>query len=57
MPSDQEATEFLLDLNRCLVEDEEQGRTVTGPGLPPGLDPKDRRWFSADCIEPPPISE
>ncbi|WP_437586887.1 DNA methyltransferase [Sorangium sp. So ce1000] len=57
MPSDQELTEFLLDLNRCLVEDEEQGRTVTGPGLPPGLDPKDRRWLSADCIEPPSISE
>ncbi|WP_438003738.1 DNA methyltransferase [Sorangium sp. So ce321] len=57
MPSDQEVTEFLLDLNRCLVEDEEQGRTVTGPGLPPGLDPKDPRWLSDDCIEPPPISE
>ncbi|WP_437713236.1 DNA methyltransferase [Sorangium sp. So ce448] len=57
MPSDQDVTEFLLDLNRCLVEDEEQGRTVTGPGLPPGLDPKDPRWLSADCIKPPPLSE
>ncbi|WP_437922864.1 DNA methyltransferase [Sorangium sp. So ce291] len=57
MPSDQEVTEFLLDLNCCLVEDEAQGRTVTGPGLPPGLDPKDPRWLSDDCIEPPPISE
>jgi SAM-dependent methyltransferase len=57
MPSDQDVTEFLLDLNRCVVEDQEQGRTVTGPGLPPGLDPKDRRWLSDDCIEPPSISE
>lgn len=57
MPSDQEVTEFLLDLNRCLVEDEEQGRAVTGPGLPPGFDPKDPRWLSDDCIEPPPIAE
>jgi hypothetical protein len=57
MPSDQELTEFLLELNRCLVEDEQQGRTVAGPGLPPGLDPTDRRWLSDDCIEPPPISE
>ena len=57
MPSDQEVTEFLLDLNRCLVEDEEQGRTVSGPGLPPGLDPKDPRWHSDDCIEPPPFLE
>ncbi len=57
MPSDQEATEFLLDLNRCLVEDEAQGKTVTGPGLPPGFDPKDPRWLSDDCIEPPPFPE
>ncbi len=57
MPSDQDVTEFLLDLNRCLVEDEEQGRTVAGPGLPPSLDPKDPRWLSDDCIKPPPLSE
>ena len=44
-------------LNRCLVEDEAQGRTVTGPGLPPGFDPKDPRWYSEDCIQPPPLSE
>ena len=37
------------------VEDEAAGKTVTGPGLPPGLAPKDRRWFSTDCIEPPPL--
>ncbi len=57
MPSDQEVTEFLLDLNRALVEDEAAGKTVTGPGLPPGLAPKDPRWLSADCIEPPPLTE
>ena len=57
MPSDQEVTEFLLDLNGALVEDEAAGKTVTGPGLPPGLAPKDPRWLSADCIEPPPLEE
>jgi hypothetical protein len=57
MPSDQEVTEFLLDLNRALVEDEAAGRPVAGPGLPPGLNPKDPRWFSTDCIEPPPLAE
>jgi hypothetical protein len=57
MPSDQEVTEFLLDLNRCLVEDEAEGKTVVGPGLPPGLNPKDPRWFRKDCIEPPPFPE
>lgn len=57
MPADQDVTEFLLELNRCLVEDEEHGRSVTGPGLPPDLDPKDPRWSSSDCIEPPPLSE
>ena len=36
-------------------EDEEQGRKVRGPGLPNHLDPKDTRWTSTDCIEPPPI--
>ncbi|MCC6521774.1 MAG: hypothetical protein IT373_03860, partial [Polyangiaceae bacterium] len=56
-PADQDVIEFLLELNRCLVEDEEQGKTVAGPGLPPGLDPKDRRWHSDDCIEPPPVRE
>jgi hypothetical protein len=57
MPGDQEVTEFLLELNQCVAEDEEAGRTVTGPGLPPGLAPKDPRWFSDDCIEPPPLPE
>ncbi len=57
MPSDQEVTEFLLELNRALVEDEAAGKSVAGPGLPPGLDPKDQRWLSVDCIEPPGLSE
>ncbi|HEY4120605.1 MAG TPA: hypothetical protein VGM56_22225 [Byssovorax sp.] len=57
MPADQEVTEFLLELNRCLVEDEAEGRAVTGPGLPPGFDPKDPRWLSDDRIEPPPFPE
>jgi SAM-dependent methyltransferase len=55
--SDQDLTEFLLELNSCLAEDEVQGKTVSGPGLPPGLDAKDPRWFSNDCIEPPPFPE
>ena len=54
-PADQDVTEFLLELNKVLVEDEAAGRKVTGPGLPPGLNPKDPRWFSTDCIEPPPF--
>ncbi len=53
MPPDQEATEFLLELNRLVAQDEAEGRKVQGPGLPDGLDPRDRRWTSDDCIEPP----
>jgi SAM-dependent methyltransferase len=56
-PSDQSLTEFLLELNRCLVEDEAQSKTVNGPGLPPGLASKDSSWVSEDCIEPPPFPE
>ena len=55
MPPDQSPTEFLLELNQLVAEDEEQGRKVRGPGLPDHLDPKDPRWFSPDCIEPPPV--
>lgn len=53
MPTDQEATESLLELNTLVAEDEEAGQQVQGPGLPRGLDPKDPRWTSDDCIEPP----
>ena len=53
MPADQEATEFLLDLNHLVAEDEAEGRKVQGPGVPNGLDPRDPRWTSDDCIEPP----
>jgi len=56
MPPDQDPTEFLLELNKLVAEDEEQGRKVRGPGLPEHLDPKDPRWFSTDCIEPPPVA-
>jgi hypothetical protein len=55
MPPDQGPTEFLLELNQLVAEDEEQGRKVCGPGLPDHRDPKDPRWFSIDCIEPPPV--
>jgi hypothetical protein len=55
MPADQEATEFLLELNRLVAEDEADGRAVQGPGVPRGLDPQDPRWMSDDCIEPPPL--
>ena len=54
-PTDQEATEFLLEMNLNLAEDEEAGEKIQGPGLPAGLDPRDPRWFSTDCIEPPPL--
>lgn len=53
MPSDQDVTEFLLELNKLVAEDEAAGHQVQGPGLPRGLDPKDPRWTSDDCIEPP----
>lgn len=55
MPPDQGPTEFLLELNQLVAEDEQQGRKVRGPGLPDHLGPKDPRWFSTDCIEPPPV--
>lgn len=54
-PPQQEATEFLLELNLCLAEDEAAGESIQGPGLPAGLDPQDTRWFSTDCIEPLPL--
>jgi SAM-dependent methyltransferase len=52
-PPDQDAISFLLELNQLVAEDEEQGRKVRGPGLPGNLDPKDPRFTSEDCIEPP----
>jgi type I restriction-modification system DNA methylase subunit len=54
-PSGQEATEFLLELNLALAEDEAAGITIQGPGLPSSVDPKDPRFTSTDCIEPPPF--
>ncbi len=53
MPKGQEPTEFLLELNKLVAEDEAEGRTVQGPGIPRGVDPKDPRLMSTDCIEPP----
>jgi SAM-dependent methyltransferase len=55
LPSGQDPLEFLLELNLALAEDEQQGHSICGPGLPPGFDPKDPRWTSNDCIEPPPL--
>ncbi len=55
VPDSQDAIEFLLELNLLVAEDEAQGRKVRGPGLPDQLDPKDPRWFSTDCIEPPSV--
>lgn len=58
-PADQEATEFLLEMNLALAADEAGGIKIQGPGLPKvngkDLDPKNSRWFSTDCIEPPPL--
>lgn len=53
MPAYQEPIEFLLELNKLVAEDEAQGRPVQGPGVPRGLDPRDPRWNSDDCIQPP----
>lgn len=53
MPADQEATEFLLELNKLVAEDEVAGHQVQGPGLPRGMNAMDPRWMSDDCIEPP----
>ena len=52
--STEERIKFLADLIATrIAEDEAEGRTVQGPGVPPGLDPKNPRWMSDDCIEPP----
>lgn len=56
IPPDQGPVEFLLELNQLVAEDEAQGHKVRGPGLPDHLDPKDARWMSTDCIEPPPVA-
>lgn len=56
MSDEQEATDFLLELNRFVAEDETEGHKVQGPGLPANRDPHDPRWTSADCIEPPPTA-
>lgn len=53
LPIGQPDAEFLLELNQLVAEDEAAGRKVRGPGLPDHLDPKDPRWTSSDCIEPP----
>jgi SAM-dependent methyltransferase len=55
VPSDQDSITFLLELNQLVAEDEQHGRKVRGPGVPDHLDPKDPRWTSTDCIEPPPV--
>ena len=56
IPADQDPLEFLLELNQLLAEDEASGKKIQGPGLPDHLDPKDPRWYSTDCIEPPPAA-
>jgi hypothetical protein len=53
MPDGQPSTVFLLELNQLVGEDEEQSRAIRGPGLPAHLKPKDPRWTSTDCIQPP----
>jgi hypothetical protein len=53
LPADQDPLEFLLELNQVLAEDEAEGHSINGPGLPPELDAADPRWSSDDCITPP----
>ncbi|NOU30777.1 MAG: class I SAM-dependent DNA methyltransferase [Polyangiaceae bacterium] len=55
MPAGAGPLEFLLELNQLVAEDEAEGRQVQGPGVPRGMDPRDPRWISDDCIEPPPL--
>lgn len=55
MSTGQDTFEFLRELNLALAEDEAQGRSVCGPGLPRGFDAKDASWTSDDCIEPTPL--
>ena len=55
MPEGQEATAFLLELNKLVAEDEAAGHPVQGPGVPRGMDPRDPRLLSDDCIEPPKV--
>jgi hypothetical protein len=52
-PADQDPITFLLELNELVSEDEQHGRKIRGPGLPNDLDPRDPRWTTTDCIEPP----
>lgn len=52
IPDNQESTEFLLELNRLVAEDEAEGRSIQGPGVPTGLDARDPRLTSEDCIQP-----
>lgn len=56
MPEGQEATAFLLELNKLVAEDEAAGHPVQGPGVPRGMDPRDPRLLSTDCIEPPKVA-
>ena len=53
VPSGQSNTEFLLELNLCVAEDEADGHPVQGPGIPAGLDPRDLRWFNDEAIRAP----
>ncbi|MCB9610600.1 MAG: N-6 DNA methylase [Polyangiaceae bacterium] len=53
MPDGQDVLEFLLELNRCLAEDEADGHAIQGPGLPDGFAAGDPRWWSEDRIQAP----
>jgi hypothetical protein len=55
MPEGAEPTAFLLELNKLVAEDEAAGHPVQGPGVPRGMDPRDPRLLSDDCIEPPKV--
>ncbi|MFO0643856.1 MAG: type IIL restriction-modification enzyme MmeI [Polyangiaceae bacterium] len=55
MPEGAEPTAFLLELNKLVAEDEAAGHPVQGPGVPRGMDPRDPRLLSEDCIEPPKV--
>lgn len=55
MPEGAEPIAFLLELNKLVAEDEAAGHPVQGPGVPRGMDPRDPRLLSDDCIEPPKV--
>lgn len=54
LPAGRDRLEFLLELNLCVAEDERDGFSVLGSGLPTDIGDIEQ-WTSRDSIEPPPL--